>query len=415
MQEQIQFARNRGQPVPHFCRACTRRSQGEAAAILLRALVCLVGFALSEAGRSADREPEEAPAPSRFVDAQDGWFDISGFLDTAYGFVPVIAPITEPAVGYGAVAALVFVDRRAPGEGERYARPNIAAIGALATENGTRGYFGGHLGTWMDGKLRTLVAAADADVNLEFFGLGGDAASGTGLDYEVAARGGLAGASYRLGATPLWLGLRYALAKTDVDLDAPILGLPGVSAEDLDLRLAALTPSLTLDMRDNFFTPTQGWYVDLSVPVFREALGGDRDFEKATLTAMHYRPLGRALFFSVRGTARSSSDGTPFYLRPFVVLRGVQALRYQGEQAAEAEVELRWQLHPRFSLVGFGGAGVARSDISERDREQTVTAGGAGFRYLIGRKHGLHMGLDVAVGPDDPVFYVVFGNAWLRP
>jgi hypothetical protein len=27
----------------------------------------------------------------------------------------------------------------------------------------------------------------------------------------------------------------------------------------------------------------------------------------------------------------------------------------------------------------------------------------------------LHMGIDVAIGPDDPVFYVVFGNAWLRP
>jgi hypothetical protein len=44
-----------------------------------------------------------------------------------------------------------------------------------------------------------------------------------------------------------------------------------------------------------------------------------------------------------------------------------------------------------------------------------VAAGGAGLRYLIARKHGLHMGLDVAAGPDKPVFYVMFGNAWLRP
>jgi hypothetical protein len=38
-------------------------------------------------------------------DAQDGWLDLSGFLDTAYGFVPLVMPITEPAVGYGALAA----------------------------------------------------------------------------------------------------------------------------------------------------------------------------------------------------------------------------------------------------------------------------------------------------------------------
>ena len=65
--------------------------------------------------------------------------------------------------------------------------------------------------------------------------------------------------------------------------------------------------------------------------------------------------------------------------------------------------------------MGFGGAGIARSDITQQDREKTVTAGGAGFRYMLARKHGLHMGMDIAFGPDDPIFYVVFGSAWLRP
>jgi hypothetical protein len=402
-------------PAVRVDRSRKRGNKRRLSRILLRFLACLAGLVAAAAAAVAD-EAEQPSAASRFIDAEDGWFDVSGFLDTAYGFLPVVVPITEPAVGYGAAGALVFVDRKTPERGQRYTRPNIAAIGGLATENGTRGLFAGHLGTWMDGRLRTLAGAADADVNLEFFGLGGDRApSGTALDYTVAATGGVASASYRLGDTPVWLGLRYAMAKTSIDLDGPLLGLPGVSPQDLDLRLAALTPSITLDMRDSFFTPTQGWYADLSVPVFREALGSDRDFQKVAVTAMHYRPLSRSLFFAVRGTARSSSDGTPFYLRPFVMLRGVQALRYQGEQAAEAEVELRWQLHPRFSLVGFGGAGIARSDISHGDREQTVAAGGAGFRYLIARKHGLHMGIDVAGGPDEPIIYVVFGSAWLRP
>ena len=47
--------------------------------------------------------------------------------------------------------------------------------------------------------------------------------------------------------------------------------------------------------------------------------------------------------------------------------------------------------------------------------KKSVTAGGVGFRYLVAGKHGLHMGLDVAWGPDDPVIYVIVGNAWLRP
>jgi hypothetical protein len=49
--------------------------------------------------------------PSKLRSPDDGWLDMSGFLDKAYGFVPLVIPITEPAVGYGAAAGLVFIDR----------------------------------------------------------------------------------------------------------------------------------------------------------------------------------------------------------------------------------------------------------------------------------------------------------------
>jgi hypothetical protein len=389
---------------------------------LLRAQVVVLCMLAAAMVHAADEAPAKGaqgaapPADARPLFDADGWLDMSKFLDTAYGFIPIVVPITEPAVGYGAAGALVFIDREAPGQWGERSRPNIAVVGGLGTENGTRGAFAGHLGTWMNGRLRTIAALADADVNLEFFGFGGERTQGeSGLGYSIAARGGLVGASYRLGESPWWIGARFGQARTKVALDAPGAGLPNVSSADFDLRLAALVPQITLDMRDNFFTPTHGWYVDLSAPLFREALGSDRDFEKATLTAMHFRPLAQSLYLGVRGTAKASSDGTPFFLRPYVALRGVQALRYQGERAAELEAELRWQLHPRFSLTAFGGAGVARGESTLADREQNVTTAGAGFRYLIARTYGLHVGMDVAVGPDDPVLYIVFGSAWARP
>jgi hypothetical protein len=358
-------------------------------------------------------EPEQAP--SRFADPADGRFDVSGFLDSAYGFVPLLIPITEPAVGYGAVGAVLFIHGEPPAPGEAYVRPTMSTVGALRTENGTRGWFGANLGTWRGGRLRTIAALADVDVNLEFFGFGGDRAAGEGLGYSIKGRGGVGGGNFQVGDTQLWLGMRYASVDTSVTLDAPALELPGVANTDYDLDLAALTPALTLDKRDNFFTPTRGWYVDLSMPVFRESFGSDRDFETLNLTAMFFRPVHRALYLSMRGSAKDSSDGTPFYLRPYVALRGVQALRYQGEQTAELEAELRWQLRPRYSVVGFAGAGTARSSVAARDRDERVTAGGAGFRYLIARRYGIHMGIDVAGGADDTVLYVVFGSAWLRP
>ena len=381
-----------------------------------RGLICAVGCVAVFMGAAPLRaqDPGGAAAPtSRFKDPDDGRFDVSGFLDTAYGFVPLLVPITEPAVGYGAVGAAVFVHGGPPAPGEEFVRPTMSAVGALRTENGTRGWFGANLGTWWNGRLRTIAALGDIDLNLEYFGLGDRVSDGLG--YSVKAKGGVLGGNYRLADTQLWLGVRYASVDTDVSLDAPLTDLPNVQPADYGLRLAALTPSITFDRRDNFFTPTRGVYVDLSLPMYRDSFGSDRDFETANLTAMYFRPLGASLYFAVRGSAKDSSDGTPFYLRPYVALRGVQALQYQGEQAAELEAEVRWQLKPRYSVVGFAGTGEARSSLAGSERSENLSAGGAGFRYLIARRYGMHLGIDVADGPDDTVLYVVFGNAWLRP
>ncbi len=57
-----------------------------------------------------------------------------------------------------------------------------------------------------------------------------------------------------------------------------------------------------------------------------------------------------------------SSSGTPFFLRPFVQLRGVPAMRFKGDQAASLEIEARWQFRGRWSAVVFGSTGTTRTE-----------------------------------------------------
>ena len=351
-----------------------------------------------------------------FRDPEDGHLDLSAFLDRPYGFVPVISPITEPAVGYGAAAALVFVKKIESEEGRPPIRPNIGAVGGLATENGTRGGFGGFAGSFMDGRLRTVLGVARGDINLEFYGLGSGIGPGeNGIEYRVEATGGMAGASYQLGNSGWWLGARYLYGVVETSLRNMQQPVPdGLPERDDELDLAALTPRLTLDTRNNFFTPTRGAYVDVSVPLFRDTWGSDRDFTKVSATGIWYRPMRKNLFFGVRGTVNASSGDTPFYLDPGINLRGVEAIKYQGDKTAEVEAELRWQFNSRYSLVGFAGTGTARKDNFGVKRQKTVISGGAGFRYLIARRYGMHMGLDVGFGPDNPILYVIFGSAWNR-
>jgi len=100
---------------------------------------------------------------------------------------------------------------------------------------------------------------------------------------------------------------------------------------------------------------------------------------------------------------------------PFVSLRGAPVMRYQGEEAADVETEVRWQFWRRFSVVGFVGAGAAWNDFERRDNVTTVVTGGTGLRYEVARQYGIHAGLDVAFGPDGAVLYIQFGSAWGRP
>ena len=90
-------------------------------------------------------------------------------------------------------------------------------------------------------------------------------------------------------------------------------------------------------------------------------------------------------------------------------------MRYQGEEIAQFETELRWQFWGRLSVLAFGGVGSAWNDFEHVDDSQSVIAGGAGMRYELASRYGLHMGVDVAGSRDTTAFYIQVGSAWMRP
>lgn len=352
----------------------------------------------------------------KWTDPQDGWFDLSRFIEHPKGFLPVVVPITEPALGYGAFAGAAFLDPRESAGAEGWARPNISMVGGMWTEDGSDGWFAANSTLWKDGDLQTLIGGGHMGLELDMYGIGDDAAlADHPLEYTLEADALVGEARQRFGDSDFWGGLRFAYARVTVDFDGTSAGIPGIDPQVEAITLAGPALTLRYDSLDNMFTPTRGTLNDTSVSFFDDLFGGSRDFQLFQEVLIHHRPLSESVFLGGRGQFNSSFGDTPFYARPYVHLRGVPALRYQGEQAASIELELRWQFHPRVSVVGFGGVGAAWNDLDRLDDEQSAYAGGTGLRYLVSRKFGLHAGIDVARGPEEGAIYVQFGNAWLRP
>jgi outer membrane protein assembly factor BamA len=318
-------------------------------------------------------------------------------------------------VGYGAAAGLAFLSKPLSEAREGYGRPNITIVGGLGTGNGSWGVVAGDLRHWFDDRLQTLAGVVYASINLDFHGIGADSVlDDNPLRYNLEPKGFMLQGRYRIAESRFWAGFNYAFARTQVEFEAPA-GTPGLPTFARESNVGGLSPTLTYDSRDNIFTPTRGTYLEATVGIFSQALGGDDEFQRVRLIAMHFIPLGRKVFFGIRGEAAASFGDEPFYLRPFIYLRGAPIMRYQGEEIAQIETEVRWQCWKRFSLVGFVGGGAAWNNFERFENTQTVVTGGTGFRYELARKYGIHAGLDVAFSRDSTAVYVQIGSAWARP
>jgi hypothetical protein len=407
-----------------FGRQCTASSARALALLIVAASSAPDSLAagLPDSSGSAAVGPSAGPADARatgrarFFDPEDGQLDVSGFLEHPYAFLPIPIIVTEPAVGYGGGAAGMFLRPRVESGHEGWSRPDLSAIGGLATENGTWLAFAGDSSRWLDERLQTLAGAAAGKINLDFYGAGLDLPDpDEKFRYSLQFTGAIAQADWRLAKSSRWaVGLRYVYADITPELrDQP--AAPGL-ANRTAVTVSAPTAILEYDSRNNIFTPTRGLYSETSYLLSRGALGASADFERFHQLVLAWLPLPHEITLGGRADYAWSSSSTPFFLRPYIQLRGVPAVRYQGDQAASLELEARWQCWGRWSVVPFAGVGATRLERSlTSENGQSVASGGIGVRYELARKFGLHAGLDLAHSPGTTAIYLQVGNAWFRP
>jgi hypothetical protein len=365
--------------------------------------------------------PAVAPGQKKgglFRDPDDGRLDMSEWLLTKKGFLPIPIIITEPAVGYGGGLAVAFF-RQSLGEkaaevrdGQQFSPPLIAGAAAFFTSDGSAGGGAFLFYPFRRDQFRYLGALGGASLNLDFFGFGPDSPlADNPVGYTLDPRFVVQRMQARVAQTPLFAGLHYLYMHTKTTFDA---SLPEtIPDRDLELGLGGLGASLEYDTRDNFLDARRGMDVTASGTWYQKAFGSDLVFGRYQVQGLFYWQPEERWGYGLRVESRFDSGDTPFFMKPFLQMRGLESGQYANDVTLLTEGEVRYSIDPRWTLLGFGGGGRVGETLGDLGSAPTVGAGGVGFRYLVARKLGLGSGVDFAWGSGGAfAFYIQTGSAW---
>jgi len=384
--------------------------------IPLVAWVVIAGSGLSVQAQtdSPQQETEDNQQPDNLAEEQGG-------SESKWGkFLPLPIFITEPAIGEGLGGALIYFHHEKRDDGlkvttgreisnsVRRSKPPPTATGVFGayTNDDTAAVGIGHSNSFMDDHYRVMGAAAEARINSQFYVT--DTPFAFTLDGDLI----FANLKRRLGDSSTFLGITMSFADASVNFKTDLDEFDGISVLDFDFVDVGLAASAIYDTRDNTMMPGSGYVVDLTSWRYDQSLGGDFDYSATRLKGNSYRKLGQKYILGLRLDVSTARGDVPFYNEPYVRLRGIPALRYQGKTAGAVEVEGRHRLSDRWMVSVFAGAGFTDIGQDRTETSDTINTIGVGLRFLAVKEQDAWVGIDIAEGPEDVAWYIQMGNAW---
>lgn len=352
-------------------------------------------------------------------DSIDGAIDLSDYIIYAHGFIVVPTVITEPALGgIGGAIVPVFLKKRPPVIDEngkkRFINPDITGAIGMYTGNNSWMVGGFRSGTLVRPKILYRVMAGYGDINMSFYD--NNLPNHNDQEFKLNFKSAIFYTQWlkqfknaKWSAGPQYLFSNSKINLPDVDIPPPF-----VQPKDIKSTISQLGGAIQFDGRDNIFTPDKGIRLQSDFFWSDKTIGSDYNAWRINLSAIGYHPITKKLIGGLRIEGEQALGSPPFYLLPGINLRGVAMGRYQGKTSLVTEAELRWDLYKRWSLMGYGGVASAFNDWDNAFAKPVVYSYGTGFRYLLARKFKLRMGVDLAKGPEEWAYYIVFGSNWLR-
>ncbi|MBN9299481.1 MAG: hypothetical protein J0I41_20945 [Filimonas sp.] len=356
-------------------------------------------------------------------DSLDHAFDLSSYIIDANGFVPVPVIITEPALGgFGGALAPVFIKKQKPivkGDKVVPVPPDITVGFGMYTANNSWFAGAGRFGTIRKWGIRYRVFAGYGDINMSFYKTLPTVGEKE-FEFNMKVVPVYLFAEKQIGISNWFAGMQYIYGHTKLALRNNDKLPDWVTDKEVSSNVSELGAVIEYDSRDNIFTPDKGLKAHAHFNVSNSIFGSDYNYERLNSFMYWYQPLaenkatGKNWISGLRFDYQNVFGNAPFYLLPFIDMRGIPSARYQGKINALIETEQRWDFTRRWSSVFFGGVGKAFNEFSDFGSADWVYSYGIGGRYLLARKLKLRVGVDLARGPEKFAYYIVFGSSWIK-
>ncbi len=174
----------------------------------------------------------------------------------------------------------------------------------------------------------------------------------------------------------------------------------------------------TWDTRNNAYSPSKGFFAELSATAYGQRLGSDFSFNSYSLDLRKFINLSEKnkRVLAMQLLVKDNTGTVP--LRNLALLGGPEIMRgyYKGrfvdKDLIAYQAELRQFLFWRLGVTAFGSVGEVSSAIPEFNLKGLHYACGAGVRIMVSKSEKLNLRVDYGIGKNSNGLYVILKEAF---
>jgi len=235
-----------------------------------------------------------------------------------------------------------------------------------------------------------------------FYGIGNDMPSTAEESYTPRI------VNFQVGVKKKFLGHLFAGVQYDFEQMTMEKVEPGGMLEDGEIPgsrgglFSGFGVSLDWDTRDAILYPRKGVFFQITADTYGAMTGSDFAFTSLKLDCREYFLVAPDQVLALQAYVRSTAGEVPFHKLAFLggesLMRGYYKGRFRDKDILAVQAEYRVMVTKRIGVVGFAGLADVFPAFAEFKLKTIKYSLGTGFRYMVNKREGTTLRLDMAWG-----------------